>query len=352
MPPVEIIRTTNLFDLGPYLCSLFFSACNLASIHLSNNKLVGGFPLMPMISHKLVTIDLGENNFSGEIPTWIGSSFPVLTILRLRLNKFNGSIPPSFSKLNKLQLLDLSNNNLTGPIPYIFSGMSSMAIKNSSNESHINLFRSYEEKIDVVWKGVGVTFQRTIALLVEIDLSSNSLSGEMPEDLMKLQGLLSLNLSRNNLNSVIPFNIGNLTWLEILDLSMNDLSGSIPPSISRLTHLDSLNLSHNKLTGQIPIGSQIQTFDPSAFSDNDGLCGSPLPNNCSTPNSSTVPLFIIEGEDHKLEVIWIICFTLLGFITGFWVYFIVIFWNVSLRFVIFHFTDKLQDKMMKWCLHN
>jgi Leucine rich repeat len=68
----------------------------------------------------LVTLDLGENNFSGEIPVWIGSSFPVLKILRLHSNKFNGSISPWFTKLNKLQLLDLSNNNLTGPVPHFF----------------------------------------------------------------------------------------------------------------------------------------------------------------------------------------------------------------------------------------
>jgi Leucine-rich repeat (LRR) protein len=298
----------------------------------------------------LVTLDLGENNFSGEIPLWIGSSFPVLKILRLHSNKFNGSISPWFTKLNKLQLLDLSNNNLTGPVPHIFSGMSSMAIKNRSNESYVELGIGwpYNEKIDVVWKGEGVTFQSTIALLMEIDLSGNSISGEVPEDLMKLQGLFSLNLSRNHFSGVIPHNIGNLTWLEILDFSMNHLSGTIPPSISCLTHLDMLNLSHNKLTGQIPIGSQIQTFDPSAFSNNDGLCGSPLSNNCSTLNGSVVPLLNNEGEDQKLQVIWITCCAILGFIIGFWVYFSAILWNASLRFAIFHFTDELQDNMMKW----
>jgi hypothetical protein len=94
-------------------------------------------------------------------------------------------------------------------------------------------------------------------------------------------------------------------------------------------------------------------MDPSTFSDNDGLCGLPLFNICSTSNSSVVPLLNNEGEDHKFEVIWIICSAILGFIIGFWVYFGVLFWNVSLRFVIFHFTDGLQDKMIKWCaLHN
>ncbi|KAJ4769212.1 hypothetical protein LUZ62_053469 [Rhynchospora pubera] len=139
-----------------------------------------------------------------------------------------------------------------------------------------------------------------------------------------------------------------MTSLEVLDLSMNHLSGTIPSSISQLTYLNMLNLSHNKLTGQIPPGSQIQTFIPSAFSDNDGLCGFPLPNNCSTQNNSVVLPVTKEAEDHKLEVIWLICSVILGFVTGFWVYFGALFWKNSLRFSVFHFTDKVQEKIMKW----
>ncbi|KAJ4769211.1 hypothetical protein LUZ62_053468 [Rhynchospora pubera] len=137
-----------------------------------------------------------------------------------------------------------------------------------------------------------------------------------------------------------------MTSLEILDLSINHLSGNIPQSMSHLTFLDTLNLSHNNLTGQIPSGSQLQTFSPSVFSNNDGLCGFPLPNNCSTNNSSIVQE--VNNEDKKLEIIWVICSVILGFVTGFWVYFGALFWKISLRFAIFRFTDKMQDKMMKW----
>ncbi|KAJ4769209.1 LRR receptor-like serine/threonine-protein kinase FLS2 [Rhynchospora pubera] len=184
--------------------------------------------------------------------------------------------------LNNLQLLDLSNNNLSGPIPHSLAHMSSMILKTASNESYIYLDRGYQEiiieTVKLTWKGEIVVYL-TVALLTGIDLSCNFLSGEIPEDMMKLQGLNFLNLSRNQLSGVIPQNIGNLTSLEVLDLSMNHLSGTIPQSIAHLTSLDTLNLSHNKLTGHIPHGSQLQTFNPSVFSDNDGLCGFPLPNN-------------------------------------------------------------------------
>ncbi|KAJ4769289.1 Receptor-like protein 12 [Rhynchospora pubera] len=199
--------------------------------------------------------------------------------------------------LNNLQLLDFSNNNLKGPIPHILSHMHSMTVKTITNKSYIDFDYNLavdKESIDFMWKGVEATYQETIALLTGIDLSCNAFSGKIPEDLMKLQGLISLNLSRNRLSGMIPNNIGNLTSLEVLDLSMNILSGTIPPSISHLTSLDTLSLSHNKLTGQIPSGPQLQTFNMSDFSDNVGLCGFPLPNNCLTHNNSIVPL--VENE--------------------------------------------------------
>ncbi|XP_027181932.1 putative receptor like protein 25 [Coffea eugenioides] len=63
---------------------------------------------------------------------------------------------------------------------------------------------------------------------------------------------------------------------------MNALFGAIPESLSDLYSLNFLNLSHNKLSGPIPSGNQLQTLtDPSIYEGNSGLCGKPLPNNCS-----------------------------------------------------------------------
>ena len=55
--------------------------------------LMGGFPLVLKRCTSLMILDLGENKFSGTIPSWIGSSHPWLRILRLRSNMFLGSIP-------------------------------------------------------------------------------------------------------------------------------------------------------------------------------------------------------------------------------------------------------------------
>jgi hypothetical protein len=78
-----------------------------------------------------------------------------------------------------------------------------------------------------------------------------------------------------------------------------------------------------------PITQQSVGPDKKGFSDanihrpvcsnNHGLCGFPLANNCSTQNNSVVEPGE-EIEHHTLDVIWIVCSAVIGFITGFWVF--------------------------------
>ena len=65
--------------------------------------------------------------------------------------------------------------------------------------------------------------------------------------------------------------------LESLDLSSNNLSGRIPQELTSLMFLEVLNLSQNHLTGFIPQGSQFQTFGNDSYYENSGLCGFPYP---------------------------------------------------------------------------
>lgn len=62
------------------------------------------------------TLDLGDNKLSGNIPAWIGESFPSLLILRLRSNLFHGKIPSPLCNLSSLHKLDLAHNNLSALI--------------------------------------------------------------------------------------------------------------------------------------------------------------------------------------------------------------------------------------------
>ena len=61
--------------------------------------------------------------------------------------------------------------------------------------------------------------KNTLRLVKSIDLLSNyKLTGEIPNEIIDLQELVSLNLSRNNLSGLISITIGQLKSLDILDL--------------------------------------------------------------------------------------------------------------------------------------
>ena len=132
-----------------------------------------------------------------------------------------------------------------------------------------------------------------------IDLANRNI----PEEIFSLIELKALNISRNMLTGIIPKNISKLEQLESLDLSRNHFSGSSPVSMVGLHYLGYLDLSYNKLSGRIPTGTQLQSFDPSKYMGNAGLCGPPLIEKCPEDVTSNVGgsknLKKIEMEEVK-----------------------------------------------------
>ncbi|KAK4416519.1 hypothetical protein Salat_2477400 [Sesamum alatum] len=132
----------------------------------------------------------------------------------------------------------------------------------------------------LMWKGKEVKDINHLVLVKLIDLSNNSLTGEIPPNITKLVGLVGMNVSRNNLSGSFPPDIGRLKLLNFLDLSRNRPSGEIPTSLGDMSHLGVLDLSYNNLSGRIPQSNQGLTFDESAYVGNVGLCGRLLNNSC------------------------------------------------------------------------
>ncbi|CAN1278012.1 Receptor-like protein EIX2 [Linum perenne] len=231
----------------------------LKALDLSNNMLTGPLPSSFQNLTSLETMDLGNNLLSGNILAFLGdvTLFEHLRILRLRSNAFSGHIPPTISNLTSLQVLDLAENNLTGNIPSSLGDLNAMASNRYTNQ----------------YLQFGKKYTKTLSLVTSIDLSSNNLQGDFPEDVTKLVGLVSLNLSRNQITGKIPETISNMRAISSLDLSNNRLSGSIPEGMNTLTSLAYLNLSSNSLSGAIPTRGQMSTFEQSAFANNSGLCG-------------------------------------------------------------------------------
>ncbi|KAK4569234.1 hypothetical protein RGQ29_004579 [Quercus rubra] len=326
------------------------SLVSLSYLHLDNNRFSRKLPSSLKNCKQLVTIDVAKNDFVGSIPSWIGHRLSSLVILNLHSNNFHGYIPKELCSLTSLQILDLSHNKLFGSIPKCVHNFSAMATSNSSNYPFSLLPWSSEyisapfESQLVAIKGKDLEYSTTLQLVKIIDLSNNNLSGEIPEEVMHLNGLQSLNLSFNILTGRIPENIGDMGSVESIDFSSNQLFGQIPQSMSNLTFLSQLNLSNNNLIGKIPSSTQLQSLDASSFFGNK-LCGPPLIDNCTIkdvqPNTEKKECKAFSGVD----VDWFYVGMAHGFVVGFWVVLSPLLLNKQWRFLYFQFLDHLGYKL-------
>ena len=153
--------------------------------------------------------------------------------------------------------------------------------------------------------------------MLQINLSSNSLSGYLPLDVGKLEhvtqmdlswnklsgdihaikglcSLVNLSLAHNKFQGPIPQSFGKLISMERLDLSDNNFSGEIPESLIKLKCLKDFNVSFNRLQGEIPSGGVISQFSALSFMGNQALCGPPqlqVPP-CKTTSQTTTSVII------------------------------------------------------------
>ncbi|KAK3406236.1 hypothetical protein EUGRSUZ_K02404 [Eucalyptus grandis] len=137
----------------------------------------------------------------------------------------------------QLQELDLSSNSLSGEIPRELGSLSMLLKLDLSNNA---IMGNVPTEIGL------------LSHLAYLNLASNNLSRLVPRQLGSCKHLLNLNLSRNKFRKSIPLEIGKIQSLEVLDLSHNLLTGNIPGEIGKLKMLRILNISHNGLFGSIP----------------------------------------------------------------------------------------------------
>ncbi|KAK1264749.1 Brassinosteroid LRR receptor kinase [Acorus gramineus] len=227
----SLLLTDN--DFGGRLSSVDCRGGGLLEIDVSSNHLDGPVDLSPCPS--LVSINLSNNNFSGEVPF---KTLPNnLKKLVLSYNNFTGSLPDSVAAY--LDLLDLSSNNLTGPIPGTLCGTPNFALK----ELYLQ---------DNLFTGAVPASLANCSGLVSLDLSFNYLTGPIPPSIGSLSRLRDLIMWMNFLEGEIPPELSNIRTLENLILDNNGLAGTIPSGLEHLSSLNWLSLSSNRLSGPIP----------------------------------------------------------------------------------------------------
>lgn len=133
--------------------------------------------------------------------------------------------------------LILTSNNLSGEIPAEIGALTSVSAL-LLGENHIT--GTLPDQIG------------NLKSLEYLSLSGNQLLGTLPESLFGLQNLIELDVSRNLLEGEIPSAVGQLKNLKWLDLYVNYFSGTIPPELGEMTALHNLHLAHNLFTGPIP----------------------------------------------------------------------------------------------------
>lgn len=205
----------------------------------------------------VTSVNLSGNNLSGQIPASF-SNLPKLKIIALQNNQLTGDLTVLGLNHPELEILYLSNNRFTtNTIPNSFQNLQNLKVLSFSNaQLSLNLEAlGYLTKLEYIdlnsnkFKGaLPQNFQNLLALKF-INMDENEI-----EDISILGNLSLLQDIWFYYNKIsnIPSNFINLVNLESLELSSNNLSGVVPNFLADLQNLSSLGLAYNKLNGVFP----------------------------------------------------------------------------------------------------
>ncbi|RAL44205.1 hypothetical protein DM860_016451 [Cuscuta australis] len=321
----------NKFDGS--IPSAWNSKCKLRMISMRDNQLQGQLPRSLANCSSLEFIDFGNNKLTDVFPFWL-ETVTQLSSLILQSNGLHGVINNDF-EFSNLRVINLSNNSFSGKMPskFIETSHPMRALNASRVMSYMEQglvpnsswygedFGEFDYSMTINNKGLERSYMKIPDIFCEIDFSSNTFEGQVPDAFGDLAGLQVLNLSRNRLSGHISSSFSNMKNLETLDLSQNQLTGSIPVELTKLTSLSAFDVSYNNLSGPIPQGNQFCTFELKSFEGNVGLFFEPWNKLCgnarSLPQLQQPPSPTEEecdGSESDLKIEWMIIW--IGFVSG------------------------------------
>ncbi|KAM3730506.1 hypothetical protein ACB098_12G092600 [Castanea mollissima] len=253
---LQLLRADNNNLTGPIPKTLR-NCTNLIRVHLERNQLFGNISEDFGVYRNLQYMDLSYNRFYGEISHNWGKCTQ-LTTLKIAGNNISGRIPVEIGDLVQLQLLDLSSNHLVGELTLngnkLYGGLP------LELGSLINL-----EYLDLSTNRFGKAILRNIGNLLKLhylNMSNNKFILNVP-----------LDLSLNSLKGEIPSQISNMQSLELLNVSHNNFSGFIPAVFEKMRGLSSIDISYDELEDPLPNSQAFHDAHIEALQGNKGLCG-------------------------------------------------------------------------------
>jgi len=273
-------------------CSWFGITCDeqgyMVEINLPSNNMTGEFPANSLSSfYNLQRLVLGNNSLHGIM----AGTYDRNADDDVYSNSFGWVTDTSvFFNLRDLTHVDLSQNNISGEVDVLFAPALQYANFSYNNFTSINTFKKFKKShqtltvCDVSHNSINTSTSilmtnvpsnieqlilsnnlihgalptsslEELVNLRRLDMSLNSLSGELPDFSSVYPSLQVLYLSDQDSEGLvgnIPESLANLSFLSTLNLGGNKLSGSIPPVLGNMGQLRVLNLSSNKLSQPIP----------------------------------------------------------------------------------------------------
>ena len=239
---------------------------HLGNLHLHSNKLTG--PIPPELGNlaELGLLWLHSNNLSGAIPPELGN-LSELEGLNLSSNQLSGSLPTELGKLTNLIYMKVYGNELTGGLPTSFLGLSNL------EDFLIEYGGATNHGLCVPATDQFRNWARRVAARGHVDRSPSPFCDEI--DRRALETLYEGGngsrwtrsdawLDDEDLGRWYGVRTDSLGRVSGLDLTSNGLSGYVPEQMGRLAQLTELRIGQNELAGRLPlslIGLPLDGFD-------------------------------------------------------------------------------------------
>ncbi|XP_027357264.1 receptor-like protein EIX1 [Abrus precatorius] len=234
----------------------------LETLDLNYNSFSSSLPDWIYSFRHLRFLDLSCNNLCGNISDAMGN-LTSLVALDFSHNSIHGALPPSFGKLSSLRHLDLSNNQFNGNP---FESLGSLS-KLSYLEIGDNRFQGVVKEDDLanltnlkIFYARGNNFSLKVTpnwsprfQVTRLTMSSWNLGPKFPSWIQSQKYLKYLEISNTGISDSIP------TWFwetfsqdSYLNLSHNSIHGELANTLKNPISAQILDLSSNRLSGQLP----------------------------------------------------------------------------------------------------